>query len=50
VVSAGVHVLTAGQKVTIYKGNMPNDESIRVLKAPNLIAPASSPSLAPIAK
>jgi membrane fusion protein, multidrug efflux system len=51
VVSAGAHVLTAGQKVTIYKGNVPVDESIRAWAAPDSIAatagPASAPASAP---
>ncbi len=57
VVSAGVHVLSAGQKVTIYKGNVPIDESTRAQSAPNLIAktpvsaaPATASSSAPTGK
>jgi RND family efflux transporter MFP subunit len=57
VVSAGVHVLSAGQKVTIYKGNVPIDESNRAQTAPNLIAkmpvsaaPATASSSAPTGK
>ncbi len=38
VVSAGVHVLTAGQKVTIYKENVPIAQSIQAQAGPNLIA------------
>ena len=57
VVSAGVHVLSVGQKVTIYKGNVPIDESNRAQTAPNLIAkmpvsaaPATASSSAPTGK
>ncbi len=57
VVSAGVHVLSAGQKVTIYKGNVPIDESNRAHTAPNLIAkmpvsaaPVTASSSAPTGK
>ena len=54
VVSAGVHVLTAGQKVTIYKGNVPIAELNQARAAPNIIASASAPtaasSAAPAAK
>ena len=49
VVSAGVHVLTAGQKVTIFKGNLPVDQSNRAQAAPNSIAPASVPATVPSA-
>ena len=56
VVSAGVHVLTAGQKVTIYKGNVPVTELNQAQAAPNIIAatsasaPAATSSSAPAAK
>ena len=56
VVSAGVHVLTAGQKVTIYKGNVPVTELNQARAAPNIIAatsasaPAATSSSAPAAK
>jgi membrane fusion protein, multidrug efflux system len=54
VVSAGVHVLSAGQKVTVYKGNVPTNELKNAQAAPNLIAPPAAPaavsSSAPTAK
>ena len=47
VVSAGVHVLTAGQKVSIYQGNVPVDESNRAQAAPVLIAPTTGATTKP---
>ena len=38
VVSAGAHVLSAGQKVTIYQSNMPVAHTGRAQEAPDLIA------------
>lgn len=42
VVSAGVHVLSAGQKVSIYKPNVPVSPMDKALAAPDLIVPATS--------
>ena len=42
VVSAGVHVLADGQKVTIYKPKVPVANEIRVQAAPNTIAPKAA--------
>ena len=45
VVSAGVHVLSAGQKVTIYQSSMPADQLKRAQAAPDLIANTAGPAL-----
>ncbi len=48
VVSAGVHVLSPGQKVTIYQPKVPVVQTDRAQTAPGLIAmPAPSPPVAP---
>jgi len=42
VVSAGVHVLSPGQKVTIYKENVPAAPAVQAQAAMNSVAPASA--------
>jgi membrane fusion protein, multidrug efflux system len=42
VVSAGVHVLSSGQKVSLYKGNMAVAPTIQAQAAINSVAPASA--------
>ena len=42
VVSAGVHVLSPGQKVTLYKENVPAAPAVQAQAAMNSVAPASA--------
>jgi membrane fusion protein, multidrug efflux system len=50
VVSAGVHVLSPGQKVTIYQSNVPVAQAVPAQAATNLIAkPAPAASAVPAA-
>ena len=50
VVAAGVHVLSPGQKVSIYQSNMPVTQAERAQEAPDSIAKTVPGASAPAAK
>ena len=50
VVAAGVHVLSPGQKVTIYQSNMPATQAAQAQAAPDSIAKTVPGAAAPVAK